>query len=186
MEGGRLVDGRRPLVMASLTEVRAAPRALYTIETQHHSHQMVISYNFFVKLYLYCWGGDKKILNVIISFATQDHNIAPSPSLCPVVNNSRNKCFEGSVMTAVGDSAKLVEYQQPTGLSLSTDNPCSNTLGNSRAEQVELEGVVRPWAQSYPAVPLNSMLATSLPPTTTAIPYQQCKVEGKPRCTLHN
>ena len=28
MEGGRLVNGRRPSVMASLTEVRAAPRTL--------------------------------------------------------------------------------------------------------------------------------------------------------------
>ena len=32
MDGGRLVDGRRPLVMASLTEVRAAPRTLLNNE----------------------------------------------------------------------------------------------------------------------------------------------------------
>ena len=31
MEGGRMVDGRRPSVMASLTEVRAVPRTLQTI-----------------------------------------------------------------------------------------------------------------------------------------------------------
>ena len=31
MEGGRLVDGRRPLVMASLTEVRAVPRTLLKV-----------------------------------------------------------------------------------------------------------------------------------------------------------
>ena len=31
MEGGRMVDRRRPLVMASLTEVRAVPRTLLNV-----------------------------------------------------------------------------------------------------------------------------------------------------------
>ena len=109
-----------------------------------------------------------------------------SPSLLHEMNNSSSKCFEGSVKTATGGNAKLVKYRRPTGFSLSAAKPCSDTLGSSRAEQVELEEVVRPRAQSYPAALFDSMLAESLPPTTTAIPYQQCKVEGKPRCTLHN
>ena len=33
MEGGRMVDGRRPSVMASLTEVRAVPRTLTKFPT---------------------------------------------------------------------------------------------------------------------------------------------------------
>ena len=96
-----------------------------------------------------------------------------SASLLPEVNNSSNKCFEGSVKTATGGSAKLVKYQRTTGFSINTAKPYKDTLGISRAEQVEVEGMVRPRAQSYPAVLLDSMLATSLPPTTTAMAYQQ-------------
>ena len=46
-------------------------------------------------------------------------------------------------------------------------------MGISRAEQVEVEGVVRPRAESYPAVLLDSKLATSLRRTTTGTQLQQ-------------
>ena len=94
-------------------------------------------------------------------------------SLLHEENNSSNKCFEGSMKTATGGTAKLVKYRPATGFSINTAKPYKDTLGISRAEQVEVEGVVRPRAQSYPAVLLDSKLATSLPRTTTGTQLQQ-------------
>ena len=75
--------------------------------------------------------------------------------------------------TATGGTAKLVKYRPATGFSINTAKPYKDTLGISRAEQVEVEGVVRHRAPSYPAVLLDSKLATSLPRTTTGTQLQQ-------------
>ena len=57
-----------------------------------------------------------------------------SPSLLHEVNNSSNKCFEGSVKTATGGCAKLVKYQQPTGFFINTAKPYKDTLDRMHGE----------------------------------------------------
>ena len=51
--------------------------------------------------------------------------------------------------TATGGTTKLVKYRPATGFSINTAKPYKDTLGISRAEQVEVEGVVRPRAPRY-------------------------------------
>ena len=75
----------------------------------------------------------------------------------------------GSVRTATGGSARLARCRPPPGFSLGAVKPCRESLGSSWVEQVELEEVARPRAQSYPAALLDSLLPPSTPPT----PYQE-------------